>query len=44
MSMKQTMDIRGTQQLMMTPRLQESIKLLQLSFVELNTYLQEQVI
>jgi len=42
--MKQTMDIRGTQQLMMTPRLQESIKLLQLSFVELNTYLQEQVI
>ena len=44
MSMKQTMDIRGTQQLMMTPRLQQSIKLLQLSFVELNTYLQEQVL
>lgn len=43
MSIKQTMDIRGTQQLMMTPRLQQSIKLLQLSFVELNTYLQEQV-
>jgi len=41
--MKQTMDIRGTQQLMMTPRLQQSIKLLQLSFIELNTYLQEQV-
>ena len=43
MSMKQTMDIRGTQQLMMTPRLQQSIKLLQLSFIELNAYLQEQV-
>jgi RNA polymerase sigma-54 factor len=43
MSMNQIMDIRGTQQLMMTPRLQQSIKLLQLSFVELNAYLQEQV-
>ncbi|MDP2193844.1 MAG: RNA polymerase factor sigma-54, partial [Alphaproteobacteria bacterium] len=43
MQIHQKMDIRGTQQLMMSPRMQQSIGLLQLSLNELEGFLQSMV-
>ncbi|HRK96690.1 MAG TPA: RNA polymerase sigma-54 factor, partial [Rhodospirillales bacterium] len=37
------LDLRQTQSLVMTPQLQQAIKLLQLSSLELSTYVDQQV-
>lgn len=44
MTTKQTLDIRTAQVLTMTPRLQQAIKLLQLSQQELHAFLEQQVL
>jgi RNA polymerase sigma-54 factor len=39
-----TLDIRASQQLAMTPRLQQAIQLLQMSSLDLNDFIQEQIL
>ena len=43
MALSTRLDLRQTQSLVMTPQLQQAIKLLQLSNVELSTYLEEEL-
>jgi len=44
MAINQRLDIRQSQSLVMTPQLQQAIKLLQLSNVELNEYVEAQLL
>src|SRR5258707_14630750 len=43
MALSQRLDLRQTQALVMTPQLQQAIKLLQLSNVELNTFVEREL-
>ncbi len=43
MAISQRMDLRQSQSLVMTPQLQQAIKLLELSNLELNAYVEEQL-
>src|SRR6266481_5249864 len=43
MALSQRLDLRQTQALVMTPQLQQAIKLLQLSNVELNTFIEREL-
>ena len=43
MALSQRLDLRQTQALVMTPQLQQAIKLLQLSNLELSTYIETEL-
>src|SRR5271154_2769921 len=43
MALSQRLDLRQTQALVMTPQLQQAIKLLQMSNVELNTFIEQEI-
>ena len=42
-SLSQKLDLRHSQQLVMTPQLQQAIKLLQLNNIELNEFLEQEL-